>query len=300
MRYGLEPPIRVPADLAIFPNFVSWRLARIRSVPVVYDLAFMRHPEFIERSNLHFLRSTLRRTLDRAWRVVTPSRYTSQELTGLTGFPTERIVVAPPPLGAPFRTRLARPVQSSQLAGTTVKPYLLFVGTLEPRKNVDGLIRAFCSTEVARQNRLRLVLAGAFGWRTEPIRQAIARACAEGFSVEVRGRVDDARLVDLYAGAQATILPSHDEGFGLPVIEAMACGCPMIASDAGALPEAAGGAAILVRPGDTGALAAAIDQLGADAAARDRLRAAGLRRAAAFSAGAFTAPWVSLLEAAEA
>lgn len=248
LRYGIAPAVRTRAHMAIFPNFVTWNVGRIPTVPVIHDVAFFRHPDYIEQSNLDFLRRALPRTVARAWRIVAASEHTRRELMELMGVAGERVVVARSPLGEPFRRALRGAEPRADPSHDT--PYLLFVGTLEPRKNVEGLVRAFSTLPAARERALRLVLAGGFGWRTEGIRAEIARAHASGLLVEQRGSVDDAQLIALYRGALALVLPSHHEGFGLPVVEAMMAGCPVISSNTSSLPEVAGPAALLVDPLD--------------------------------------------------
>jgi glycosyltransferase involved in cell wall biosynthesis len=305
MRHGLEPPLRLGSDLAIFPNFCVWRVADSRPVAVIHDLIFWRHPEFTEPSNDVFLRRCLRRTVARAWRVVVPSNYTSSDVIRLLGCDPERIRVAPSPIGEPFLARLRAgpvppPATPPPPAAGGGQPYILFVGTLEPRKNVEGLLEAFGSLPPAQRRELRLVLAGAWGWRSGPIRLALDRAIKAGLLVTLTGRIDDEKLVDLYAGALLTVLPSHDEGFGLPVLEAMACGSPVLASSVGGLPEAAGGAAQLMATNDPRIIAGSMEALIGDPDERDRLRRLGWERARSFGSSAFTGPWTMLLEEAAA
>jgi hypothetical protein len=162
--------------------------------------------------------------------------------------------------------------------------YILSVGTLEPRKNLPALLRAFDQLR-ARDGSpaaaLDLVIVGGRGWRDRSLRAELARRLDEG-RVHSLGYVPESDLVALYGGAEVMAYPSHFEGFGLPVLESMACGTPVVASDVAALHEVSGGAAVLVRPNDETALAAAIAELVEDAAARSALRARGLARAAEF------------------
>jgi glycosyltransferase involved in cell wall biosynthesis len=162
--------------------------------------------------------------------------------------------------------------------------YLLYVGTVQPRKNLARLIDAFA--QVARQEAggaaLRLVIAGKRGWLTEEIER---RAAASGVAGQVLfpGFVADADLPALLSGALAFVFPSLYEGFGMPVLEAMACATPVLTSTTSALPEVAGDAALLVDPHDTEAIAEGIARLLSDAALRERLRERGMQRAAQFT-----------------
>ena len=146
--------------------------------------------------------------------------------------------------------------------------YILFAGTLEPRKGIDDLLAVWSSLPFPRP---RLVLCGDAGWRVDLPKD-----------VEVTGYVDRQRLRDLYRGARAFVYPSRYEGFGIPPLEAMACGAPVIATRTGAIPEYADGVALLVDPGDRDALRAALVRVLGDRALRRDLRARGAERAAAW------------------
>jgi glycosyltransferase involved in cell wall biosynthesis len=162
------------------------------------------------------------------------------------------------------------------------QPYLLHLGTLEPRKNLPLLIDACAPLWHGGSLTHRLVLAGAPGWGAAAVEQAIARHGVARWVVRP-GTVPDSHLPALYRAADAVLLPSLGEGFGLPLLEAMACGVPVIAADAGALPEVAGDAGLLVDPRDPPAWAAAIARLLADQDLAARLRLAGPARAAEFT-----------------
>ena len=232
----------------------------------VHDLVPQRLPETMSGWNRRYSRATFERMLAAADLVVTSSETVAAQL------PAGRIAVVP--LGV--ADELRGPAPAARPAGTG---YVLAVGTPEPRKNFARLAEA---TSAAG---LRLVVAGAGGWGDgRP---------AEG--VEWLGRVDDATLHALYAGAACLAIPSLDEGFGLPAVEAMAVGCPVVAARAGALPEVCGDAAVLVDPLEVASIAAGL----AEAIARaDELAARGRERAAQFtwerSAELLVSAWQSL------
>ncbi len=159
---------------------------------------------------------------------------------------------------------------------------MLFVGTVEPRKNVPTLLSAFQQVLDHYHPEVDLVLAGSPGWLTDEV-YALANRLGLTGRVHFLGRVSDEELVWLYNGARLLVLPSFYEGFGLPPLEAMACGCPVVVSNVSSLPEVVGDAGLLVDPQDADALAVAIWRLLSDAALREEMVAKGLKRAACFS-----------------
>jgi glycosyltransferase involved in cell wall biosynthesis len=198
----------------------------------------------------------------------------------LLGIPAEGIEVVYPGVDAAFR-----PISDPRVLESTRQKYalpdqfILYLGTLEPRKGLDTLLAAY--TSLAGQTRRPLVVAGKKGWRTESLFQRIQ---AQGLDpwVHFTGYVPDEDLPGLLSQAELLVYPSQYEGFGLPVLEAMACGTPVICSDAASLPEVAGRAGLLFRPGDPKSLAAAMGQLLEDPVLRQDLRARGLERALKF------------------
>ncbi|HVS33403.1 MAG TPA: glycosyltransferase family 1 protein [Thermoanaerobaculia bacterium] len=197
-------------------------------------------------------------SLAMASRIAAVSRATAEEAMRGFGVPARKIEIVPNGVDEFFSP------------GGEEGNYILYVGTLEPRKGVADLIAVWESLPAPRP---RLVLCGDPGWRTSIANEA----------VEIAGFVTRERLRDLYRGAMAFVYPSRFEGFGIPPLEAMACGAPVIASRTGAIPEYAGEAALTVRPGDRGELRAALVRLLGDAGLRRELRARGAMRAAAYS-----------------
>jgi glycosyltransferase involved in cell wall biosynthesis len=161
------------------------------------------------------------------------------------------------------------------------QPYVLFVGTVQPRKNLQRLIRAFAHV-VAAGLPHRLVIVGRMGWLTEPIRAEVV-ALDLTDRIHFAGYVPDDDLPALYCGADAFAFPSLYEGFGMPVLEALACGVPVVASDTTSLPEIVGDAGVLIDPLDEAAIGDALVRVLADASLRARLAVAGPERAAHFS-----------------
>jgi len=251
-------------------------------VITVHDLALLRHPNFGSRALVAMVERAAR-GFARADRLIAVSEATRADIAELCDIDRARIDVVYNGCGSEFHPR-DRDVCRRQVEAVfaVAGPFILHVGTLEPRKNLPNLIRAFARLRRERGIPHRLVLAGAPGWGGEPLREI---AAGEGVAdhVVLPGRVAKELLPILYGAADVFAYPSLYEGFGLPVIEAMASGTPIVASDRGALPEIAGGGARLVDPTDCDAIAGAIGELLDNPAQAAALTAEGLKRAAQFS-----------------
>lgn len=233
-------------------------------VVTVHDLVPLLYPETMSRWNRFSIRATLRRVLGAADMLIASSQNTANDLKSLLKIPDDRIRVVWIGVDEIFST------PSPLLVET--KPYVLFVGTPEPRKNLERLIEAM--KELRRRGFMyRLVIAGAGGWGGVRL---------DGEFIERIGRVPDERLASLYAGAACLAIPSIYEGFGLPAVEAMAAGTPIVAGARGSLPEIVGNAGVLVDPYDSGAIASGLERAISE---REKLIALGRARAKQFSWG---------------
>ena len=244
---------------------------RARQVVTVHDLDFLDHPERTRgeiRRDYAALASAHAR---RAAAVVTVSAFTTGEVERRLGVPRERIVVCSP--GAPRWTARPAPVPRGPI---------LFMGTLEPRKNVGALLNGYAALLAQSPDAPPLWLAGGATEGARPWLEAIARPPFAG-RVEHLGYIDSARRYDLYTRASMLVLPSHLEGFGIPVLEAMAAGVPVIVNRRGALPEVAGDAGQVVDADDAGALAAAMARYLDDAGFARDAAARGVNRARDYS-----------------
>jgi glycosyltransferase involved in cell wall biosynthesis len=241
---------------------------------VVYDLV-----PFVDRANAktssaRIEQATIRPALRRAAALPCISEATRADLVRLFPYAQSKASMIPLAADPAFST----PVEVPGHPALEGKPYVLAVGTLEPRKNLERLIAAWSAMDEAARAGHVLALVGPVGWDAAPI---LAAARDEG--ALLLGRVSEDELRALYAGASAFAYPSLYEGFGLPILEAMAAGAPVVTSDVSSLPEVAGDAALLVDPHDTAALGAALARLLGDAALADELRVRGRARAAEFS-----------------
>lgn len=267
-----RPPIPVEADVMHAPSLAVPPAQGTPLVVTIHDLAFLRHPEVFTNRGVAFHRRGLTIAYREAVSILTVSEFTRGELVR-AGFEPERLHVAP--LGIVVEPGDPVAALDARVASVGVEaPYILSVGTIEPRKGLDILAAAFARV---RRNHpdLSLVIAGPKGWLTVPGLDAPG--------VVRLGKVDEATLDALYRRATLCALPSRYEGFGLPALEAMARGCPVIASNATALPGVVGDAGMLVPPGDVVGWAAALNELLGDDAARADCSARGLRRAATFT-----------------
>ncbi|HEY0407509.1 MAG TPA: glycosyltransferase family 1 protein, partial [Pyrinomonadaceae bacterium] len=214
--------------------------------------------------------------------IVTPTESVRREVCAHLSIESSRVVAVPEAARSVFRPAEARETQATRQRLGIEEDFLLFVGTLEPRKNVAALVRAFREALSQTKARLQLVIAGKKGWLTEDI---FAQAGEAGLSERVvfTGYLPDEDLRALYSSCRAFVYPSLSEGFGLPPLEAMACGAACIVSRIPSISEVVGDAALLVAPADEAELARSIVALLRDENLRRSLAAAARARAAAFS-----------------
>ena len=250
----------------------------------IHDIIHLLYPQFLPSRAAHlYARFMIRRALTRADRIVTVSENTRRDLVDYFGIPAARIEVIYNGVSPRFHPGIPREEKERVAAklGLTF-PYLLFLGGEKPHKNVQNVVRAFAKARQERSLPHFLVLAGPLP--PNPARlDALIAALELTEAVRRPGVVEEADLPALFAGAEAFLYPTLYEGFGLPVVEAMACGTPVLTSATSALQEIAGGHALLVDPMDVDAIASGIARLATDAAARAEFAALGKRRALDFS-----------------
>jgi len=268
-------------DLFHSPDFVlppTWA----RTILTVHDLSFLRHPTCADPNLLTYLNKAVPRSVRRADVVLADSQNTRDDLVELLGVNPDKVEVVYP--GVEWRFRSIEDevlLEGIKRCYDLPSHFILSLGTLEPRKNFARLIEAFAILQAAIRN-LHLVIAGAKGWLYEEI---FRRPEELGISDNVLflGFVPDEDLPALYNLADIFVYPSLYEGFGLPPLEAMACGVPVVASNRPSLPEVLGQAARLVDPLDVEGLAAAMEQALEDEGLRERMVRRGLERATGFT-----------------
>ncbi len=254
--------------------------AALRQVPTVFslfDFSLERYAHTHPRERVWFYRLLFPRRIGYAAHIVTLSRFVKEETCRRLGVEEDRVSVIPPAPDPVFFPRGAAAVETVRRRFGIDGAYVVFVGSLEPRKNLQGVLEAWRRLE----RPVRLVLAGWQAWGEKEWLH-YAEPWAGGAPV-LTGYVDDETLAALYSGARALVYPSLYEGFGLPIVEAMACGCPVICSNTSSMPEAAGEAAHLVDPEDPDDLAAALERVLEDGAYRESLVRRGFHRSAAFT-----------------
>ncbi|HEX2026110.1 MAG TPA: glycosyltransferase family 1 protein [Actinomycetota bacterium] len=285
-RYDLPPVERlVRFDVLFAPNFVPPPTRTGRLVITIHDMAFRRFPETAPLATRRWL-VRLDRAIRQAAEIVVPSEATRRDVSELTEADGDRITVIPHGIDHDvFRPASPEAVERVRRRHGIDGPYLLFVGGLEPRKNLPALLRAYAS--MPPDLRPGLVLAGAsVPWNPEgrtELSAELSRLRADvRAGVILTGYVSDPDRAPLYTGAEAMVFPSLYEGFGFPVLEAMACGTPVVTSNVSSLPEVAGDDAVLVDPTDPDAIADGLRRVLEDGTLAERLRRAGPGHAARF------------------
>ncbi len=268
-------------DIFHSPNYFLPPTRSAQTIITIYDLTFKRFPETRIRSDVRYYNKWVPAAAKMANRVITISQSTKQDIIELLDIPENKVDVI---CGATDNQFV--PIEDIQILQRVKAKYnlpekfSLYVGTLEPRKNIPTLLQAFAILK--KQHHLKLVIAGRKGWLYDEIFETVKKLKLTG-DVIFTGYICEKDLPALYNLADLFVFPSFYEGFGLPVLEAMACGLPVITSDTSSLPEVVGDAGIMVDPYDVEGLAEAMYKVLADATLQQRMRAKGLQRAELFS-----------------
>jgi glycosyltransferase involved in cell wall biosynthesis len=294
----VRPPIRIAWEQTVLPR----KLATLKpdllhglayALPVgwpgpgvvtIYDLSFLRFPDAFRPANRIYLAATTRATARRARRILTISEHARRDIVRLLNVPEQRVDVTYPAAEERFKPLPAQDVEAFRLARGLPETFVFALGTLEPRKNLVGLLQAYARL---RRPRPPLYVAGGTGWRFSPIFDTVRQLHLVD-DVHWLGFVPEDELPLWYNAARLFAFPSFYEGFGLPVLEAMACGTPVITSTAASLPEVGGKAAALVPPHDTDRIAEEMERVLDDSQLRTEMRAAGRIQASRFSWRAMT------------
>ena len=282
------------ADLFHFPNFISRPVKSGKTVVTIHDLAFRRFPQYIEKKNLSFLNDNLPRTLAKADKIIAVSRFTKEELLKFYPLPDEKIKVIYEGIDEIFRRSNDR-LQLDKVREKYKLPekFLLWVGTLEPRKNIFGLLEAFAIFKERDKTNYKLVMAGKRGWNYQGFFEKVQNLSLTD-DVLLTEYAADKDLPFIYNLAEVFIFPSFYEGFGLPPLEAMACGLPVITTPA--LGEVAEEAALMVSPHDASGIARGMAEVLENTDLKANLIQKGLKQAGKFSWDKAASETLSLYE----
>lgn len=267
-----------PIDIFHSLDFVLPPVRRAVTMITVHDLAFLIRPECADERLRVFLERAVPSSAARADYIITDSENTRNDVICLLDANPDRVFVVPGGVDPVFSPSNEEDLAEVRRAYSLDHPYLLAVGVIEPRKNFPRLIDAYARFRVRTGLAYELVIAGAQGWLSE---ETFRQAAQCSFSSDVRftGYVPDKHLAALYTGAEVFAYPSLYEGFGLPVLEAMACGTPVVCANTSSLPEFAGDAALLFPPEDPDEIADALETACGDPLLRQELRQRGTERA---------------------
>ena len=300
LRLGRELRAR-PPDVFFTPAHVIPLGYRRPSVATVHDLGYEYFPEAHPRQQLAYLRWSTRHNARVARRLLVDSQATADDLVKFYGTDPARMAVVYPGADPDLRRVTDKPTVAATLARHGIRqPYFLYVGTLQPRKNLIRLVEAFVASDLHTDG-YSLVLAGKAGWLADPL-LATVRGLSSGVhrQIALPGYIPDADKAALLSGATALVFPSLHECFGFPVLEAQACGTPVICSRTSSLPEVAGAGALLVDPLDSGALAVMMRRLAGDDKLRASLVEGGYVNSRQFIWAKTAAEAMTALEAADA
>lgn len=261
--YKLAPAFDLalsPVDLTIFPNFANWPTVKSRvTATTIHDLTYLHFPELVETKNLAHLKRVVKRSIKDSDFIITVSETIKKEILDHFDISSSRIVVTPIPPSSDFYVKNNNEIHEKYKIKT--KKYIFFIGTIEPRKEIPTLMKAYSQLPKGMTDEYSLVISGGMGWKSEQSQAAITKAQKAGLHVVYTGYIDQKDRTALYQKSSLFVMPSAYEGFGMPILEAAASGVPVIASDIPVLRESAGNGALYVKVGDAGELSETIQKV---------------------------------------
>lgn len=282
-RTGLSVELaRHQLDILHSPDFIPPRRGARRHIITIHDLHFLHYPQFQTAESLRYYRDQIRWAVRHADHIFAQSETTKHEIVEMLNVSPEKITVHGLGVHSAFRVLPEDEIRATLAPYHLPTQYLLFVSTIEPRKNIPGLLRAYAQLRATRPDTPPLVIGGQRGWFAD---QELAPIAELGMTEHVRlfEDVPFGVLPALYNGARLLVMPSFYEGFGMPAIEAMACGTPVVVTERGALPEVVGEHGVYVNPEEPESILQGITRLLDDTALYDQLRGSGRQHAATFS-----------------
>ncbi|MDX1991602.1 MAG: glycosyltransferase family 1 protein [bacterium] len=271
--------MRFRLDVLHSPDFIPPLRGAKRHVITVHDLTFLHEPTHKDRAAQRYYNGQIRQAVQQGDHILSVSEATKSDLITMLNVPAEKITVQPHGVDPRFRPLNPEERAEAQKRLGLPADYILFIGTMEPRKNIPALLEAY----ICLKNPPPLVLAGRPGWLFEPTQQRIDQMQRQGMNIIQRQDIEDADLNALYSLASVLVLPAFYEGFGLPALEAMASGTPVIVSKTSSLPEVVGDAGLLTDPHNPAELADALQRVLTDTAQQATMRQRGLERARGFT-----------------
>lgn len=285
-RRHLLPPLDLWLGKGVyfFPNFLDWPLVNSKSITLVHDISFEVHPEFVDPPNQKFLSSMVPHAIKRSDLVATVSPNTKKEIEEHYGVDPSKVFVTPNGVDRTiFYKRDEEEIKRKKAQYGIVGDYFIFVGNIEPRKNLIRMINAYRALPKEITDKIGLLLIGGGGWQDTEINDAMYQARYDGYKIFRPYKfVPDEDLPALYSGAKALIYPPVYEGFGIPPLEAMACQTPVVSTKVGPLPWVVGDAAILIDPYDEADITHAMQDV-LDPVRAKKLVKAGLKQVDLFS-----------------
>ncbi len=279
-KYKIAPPLAFMGSFDLFHG-LNYYVPRVKypSIVNIYDMSFALHPQFFTRERLSDIPPKAAVSSKRADRIITGSIAAKSDIVDIYNVPEDKVVVIPNGVEERFRPRGADEIELYRKRSGLPDKFLLYVGTVEPRKNITALAKAY---KKLRLKDVSLVIAGAKGWLYDGIVREIGELNL-GERVIFTGRIPEEDLPLIYCSSLVFVYPSVYEGFGFPPLEAMACGAPVITGDRSSLPEIVGDAGLCVDPENVDILAGAMEYLLADEGKRRELAGKGIERAKGFS-----------------
>jgi glycosyltransferase involved in cell wall biosynthesis len=275
----LEIFVRQKADTIIFTNYVSLpQIRKKKTALVVYDLSYLDTPEYVQDVNLKYLKRFCSPSIKNADVIITISNFTRKRIEHY--FPELKAEIVVTPIPPPIEIVKHRSVLSNTLQEKGIKnnKYILFFGTIEPRKNISSLISAYSLLSSDLKSNYALVLAGGKGWKDEEILKSVEENRAKGLNIITTGYISEEDKQSLYSNASGFVLPSHYEGFGMPILEAMQASLPVVLSDIPVFREVAGKAALYFNKDDPQDIANKISLLLNNSGLANELRSKGKLR----------------------
>lgn len=282
---NIAPPLLVQkSDWVLFPNFYLWpTIRKAKKAVIIHDIGYLVHPEYVDNKNRVFLERVVGRSIKHADLIVSNSQFTTDELISKAHVPAEKIVTISIPVSPEqFDSSLDRGRERLDDRYGIKKKYILSLGTLEPRKNLETIINAYCLLSISIRNEYSLVLAGKWGWKTESLRSLLTEKQEMGYDIIVTGYIDNDDRATLYRNASFYAISSYYEGFGMPLLEALYCGIPTVSVDIPVLREV-GADACIWTDRNPKLMAQAFTDIIDDPSKATALGRAGKERAAQFS-----------------